>query len=224
MSDFLHSLQERSGSTVPSILNRMSTTDAPPTYFKTNKFTRGYQAIVDAYGVANYREVNPSMSHSVWSQVLLSVPPSPPHTALFTIITFPFLFAVMFGDAGHGTIMFLFALALIIFEKRLASFEGGGEVSTSQARPRPYVDEHTAVDGGWDGTCMSIVLLSLCPLPLQMFTIIFQGRYIIVLMGAFSIYTGLIYNDAFSKSLNIFGSRWNPAFPYNKSSDLSQLP
>lgn len=38
----------------------MSTSDAPPTYFKTNKFTRGYQAIVEAYGVADYGEVNPS--------------------------------------------------------------------------------------------------------------------------------------------------------------------
>ena len=55
-------MQERSGSTVPSILNRMSTNDAPPTYFKTNKFTRGYQAIVNSYGVANYGEVNPSTS------------------------------------------------------------------------------------------------------------------------------------------------------------------
>ena len=56
-------------------------------------------------------------------------PPSPPsHTALYTIITFPFLFAVMFGDAGHGLIMMLFALALILFEKRLANFKGGGEV------------------------------------------------------------------------------------------------
>ena len=50
------------------------------------------------------------------------------HAAPYTIITFPFLFAVMFGDAGHGLIMALFALMLIIFEKRLTNFKRGGEV------------------------------------------------------------------------------------------------
>ncbi|XP_065883014.1 V-type proton ATPase 116 kDa subunit a 1-like isoform X2 [Dysidea avara] len=143
--------KERSGSAVPSILNRMQTKEAPPTYFKTNKFTSGFQAIVDAYGVASYEEVNPTP---------------------YTIITFPFLFAVMFGDAGHGLIMMLTAVFLIVREKQLKNFKGLGE----------------------------------------MFETIFNGRYIVFFMGLFSIYTGLLYNDIFSKSLNIFGSQWDFSF------------
>src|SRR5205823_12262538 len=99
-------IQEQSRSTVPSILNVLRTTKEPPTFIRVNKFSRGFQDIVDAYGIAKYREVNPG---------------------LFTIITFPFLFAVMFGDFGHGIFVTLFALYLVIFEKKLAG-PGKGEV------------------------------------------------------------------------------------------------
>lgn len=54
-------LQERSGSSVPPILNRMDTFEDPPTYNRTNKFTSAFQNLVDAYGIASYREINPSM-------------------------------------------------------------------------------------------------------------------------------------------------------------------
>ncbi|XP_040923249.1 V-type proton ATPase 116 kDa subunit a isoform X6 [Toxotes jaculatrix] len=139
---------ERSGSTVPSILNRMQTKQTPPTFNKTNKFTSGFQNIVDAYGIGNYREINP---------------------APYTIITFPFLFAVMFGDMGHGVLMTCAALYLVIRESRLLAQKSDNE----------------------------------------MFNMVFAGRYIILLMGIFSVYTGIIYNDCFSKSLNMFGSGWS---------------
>jgi V-type H+-transporting ATPase subunit a len=36
--------------------------------------------------------------------------------AVFACVTFPFLFGVMFGDMGHGSLMFVFGLILIFAE------------------------------------------------------------------------------------------------------------
>lgn len=58
-------LQELSGGSVPSILHRMNTYEVPPTFNRTNKFSQGFQAIVDAYGVANYREINPGKIYRI---------------------------------------------------------------------------------------------------------------------------------------------------------------
>merc|ERR1719471_1162521 len=138
---------EKSGSTVAPILNEMASVEQPPTFFRTNKFTSAFQALINAYGVASYREANP---------------------AVYTIIIFPFLFAVMFGDAGHGVIMFSFAFWCIMKEKQLEAKKSDNEI--------------------WN--------------------YFFNGRYLIALMGLFSTYTGFIYNDVFSKSVNLFGSAW----------------
>lgn len=126
--------QERSGSTVPSILNRMQTKQTPPTFNKTNKFTSGFQNIVDAYGIGNYREINPGdlkntiLFDTLCESFLLSLVVQLFVAAPYTIITFPFLFAVMFGDMGHGVLMTCAALYLVIRESRILAQKSDNEV------------------------------------------------------------------------------------------------
>lgn len=57
--------------------------------------------------------------------VLLSLPYLP---APYTIITFPFLFAVMFGDFGHGILMTLIAMWMVLRESRILSQKNDNEV------------------------------------------------------------------------------------------------
>lgn len=142
----LQDVNDRAGLSVPTIVNQIKTSKTPPTYNKKNKFTEAFQTIIDAYGTAKYTEVNPGLP---------------------TIVTFPFLFAVMFGDFGHGLLMTFAAVAMIYFERPL---------------------QKTKLN--------------------ELVAMAFYGRYIMLLMGVFSVYTGLIYNDAFSKSLTLFPSQW----------------
>jgi len=101
----------------------------PPTKIPTNEFLGSFQAIVDTYGIPTYKEVNP---------------------AIFAIVSFPFLFGVMFGDIAHGAVLFLFGCILVWKADKLKDSALG-----------PIV----------------------------------QARYLILLMGFFATYCGLLYND-----------------------------
>lgn len=134
--------------------------------------------MIDSYGVASYREANPGninfkVSNCFTVRFFL---------ALYTIITFPFLFAVMFGDVGHAIIMALFGGYLVLFEKKIGAKKSNNEI----------------------------------------FNIFFAGRYIVLLMGLFSMYTGFVYNDIFSKSMNIFGTSWKIQLSKEQALELAE--
>uniref|UniRef100_A0A4W5L2K6 V-type proton ATPase subunit a n=1 Tax=Hucho hucho TaxID=62062 RepID=A0A4W5L2K6_9TELE len=148
---------------VDSFYNRLpDPSTPPPTLFHTNSFTAGFQSIVDAYGVARYREVNP---------------------AVYTIITFPFLFAVMFGDVGHGLLMTMAALWMVLQERDLKLRTNDNEI------------------------CQMM----------------FGGRYLILLMGLFSIYTGAVYNECFSRGLSPFPSGCSFAHSWHSLNQLHEV-
>jgi V-type H+-transporting ATPase subunit a len=45
----------------------------------------------------------------------------------------------------------------------------------------------------------------------------FDGRYVLILMGLFSMYTGLLYNECFSIPIDLFGSNWQYATSTNST-------
>jgi V-type H+-transporting ATPase subunit a len=90
----------RAGVETKPVLNLISTKATPPTHLPVNKMCYGFQALVNTYGTPRYREVN---------------------AGAFAVILFPFLFGIMFGDLGHGTLLMLFGLGMIRYESH---FEG----------------------------------------------------------------------------------------------------
>lgn len=57
----------------------------------------------------------------------------------YTIITFPFLFAVMFGDTGHGLIMAAFAAWMVLKEKPLQAKKSDSEVGSKLNFQNPSI-------------------------------------------------------------------------------------
>lgn len=155
----LKSISESAQVESPTMLSLLETTRQPPTLHRTNRVTEAFQNMVDVYAIATYREVNPGLA---------------------TVVTFPFMFAVMFGDMGHGFLMFLAALYVVLNEKKLAKAQGG-----------------------------------------DVFDMFYSGRYVVLLMGIFSMFTGLIYNDLFSKSMTLLTSGWSWPHDFKTGQSLS---
>jgi V-type H+-transporting ATPase subunit a len=90
---------------------------------------------------------------------------------VFTIVTFPFLFGIMFGDIGHGFVLFLVGSVLCLLSEKLRAMGPGMEAVLSM-------------------------------------------RYILILMGLFATFAGLIYNDLMAIPLWL----WDSCY------DLKEIP
>ena len=112
------------------------------TYFQTDDFVYPFQSIVDTYGIPRYKEINPG---------------------LFSIITFPFLFGIMFGDIGHGLLLSLLSLYITINFNKIKESD-------------------------------------------SILKILLKYRYILLLMGFFSFFCGIIYNDFMAIPISFFSS------------------
>lgn len=69
----------------------------PPTSFKNNDVLSFYAALTNMFKTASYGEVNPS---------------------IYSIVTLPFLYGVMYGDYGHGILMTLLGIVMCIAHSR----------------------------------------------------------------------------------------------------------
>ena len=118
----------------------------PQLSFRQNEVTSQFQMIIDTYGIPWYKEINPTV---------------------FSIVTFPFLFGVMFGDIGHGLILFILAsLVWLNYQK------------------------------------------------LELLKPLYGIRYLLLLMGFFSLFWGILYNDFMSLPLELWNSCYDEKSKY----------
>ena len=143
LKNYLNELtKEKDDNASPSFLKSENPNAKKRTYFPMDDFVEPFQTIVNTYGIPRYGEANPG---------------------LFSIISFPFLFGIMFGDIGHGLLLLLLAIYI--------------EFNTKQ------INESNSL--------LKNVL---------------KYRYILLLMGFFSFFCGLIYNDFMAIPLSFFQS------------------
>ena len=143
-----------------------------PTYIDVNEFTYPFQEIVNQYGIPNYHEINPGY---------------------FTIITFPFLFGIMFGDVGHGLILFFITLYLFNLANKNRKKQGpinSDELPFINDKKNNNSREINILDSPEDSMLKSFV----------------QYRYFFLLCSIFGIFCGFMYNEFFAIPLNLFGT------------------
>lgn len=91
------------------VKNHDEVASIPPTKLKNNRIVKPFETIVRMYGLPNYTELDPTT---------------------FVAITAFLLFGFMFGDVGHGLVIFL--IGILMAKKKIAMgpvFEAGGIAS-----------------------------------------------------------------------------------------------
>ena len=139
-----------------------------PTYISVNDLTYPFQEIVNQYGIPNYHEINPGF---------------------FTIVTFPFLFGIMFGDMGHGLILFLISIYLFYLANK---GRRDSNIINNEQMPQNNLEQNI-LDSKEDSMLKSCV----------------QFRYFFLICSIFAIFCGLMYNEFFSIPLDFFGTCYN---------------
>ena len=108
-----------------------------------NEFVWPFHEVVVTYGTPNYKEVNPTV---------------------FNMVTFPFLFGIMFGDIGHGSLLFIFGIYLCMKNKN-----GGPSL-------QPFLKvRHMLLLMGFFATYCGFIYNDMMSIPLDLFGTCYQN-------------------------------------------------